>query len=527
MITPIQALQILHRQFRRHPLDVLSMAFSLALGMLLLVLILGAINGFLLRPLAVPEADQLVRVREVQQASNGERNVFSVAPAVWQLWQQESLQTINDIAVATGSSVTLGLNDAPEQRSAALISANFLTVLGVQPALGRGFLTDADLGEGAAEVIISDRLWRERFDASPAVIGQSLLVDGRQRQIVGVMPFAISHPYDAELWLPIALGERLHQRVGNYLYALARLQPGASVQGAQAELSELATRLQAEHAALVDAVAVELTPLREELIGDLRPALWVLGIASALAFVVALLNCATLTGLRALRDRSTTAVRAALGAGRRDLFVDALVRHAGTAVLAATLALLALPPLSGSLLGLAGSASINEFDVAARADFATVSLTLLVAAIAALVLTAVESATLALAIRQPTVLREARMTASRATNRWLQTVTAGQLVASIVVVSGAVLVTQGYLNQVYGDRGFDPDDLWLVDVSLPATRYADTPRRLDYVQQVVERLRATPGVISASAATTTPDEGGSWGAGYLIPGQEPPRWAIT
>jgi len=523
MLNPVQAVSIFRRYARRHPLDLLSMSLSLALGMLLLVLILGAVNGFLLRPLVVPNVEELVRVREVQQAPTGERNVFSVSPAVWQLWEQEQLNSVVDIAVATGTSVTLGLAEAPEQRSAGMISANFLDVLGVHPQLGRSFAADADLGEGgAAQVIIGDSLWHERFDGSPTVIGQQLEIDGQMREIIGVMPYGVSHPYEAEVWLPIALGERLHTRVGNYLYALARLQPGISPEVAQQELSELSARLQVEHATLVDAVAVELNPLREELVGDLRPALMVLGFASTLAFLVALLNCATLTGLRALRDRSTVAVRAALGAGRRQVWGEALVRHLGTSLLAAALALLALGPLSGALLGLAGSSSINEFDVTARADWSTVALTALVTVFAAVVLTVVEAATLALAIRRPTILRETRMTHSRATNRWLQVVTVGQLVASIVVVTGAVLVTQGYFNQVHGDRGFDAQDLWLVDVGLPSSRYPDTTRRLAYVDEVVETLRATPGVISASAASTTPDEGGSWGAAYELPGQTPP-----
>lgn len=247
-----------------------------------------------------------------------------------------------------------------------------------------------------------------------------------------------------------------------------------------------------------------------------------IGIASTLAFMVALLNCATLTGLRALRDRSTVAVRAALGAGHRDIWSEALIRHLGTSVLAAALALLALGPLSGAILGLVGSSSIKEFDVSARADWSTVVLTAGVAVFAAIVLTVVESATLALAVRRPTILRETRMTHSRTTSRLLQAVTVGQLVASIVVVTGAVLVTQGYFNQVHGERGFVAQDLWLVDVGLPSGRYPDTVRRLEYVDRVVGTLRATPGVIGASSATTTPDEGGSWGAAYLLPGQQPP-----
>jgi putative ABC transport system permease protein len=270
-----------------------------------------------------------------------------------------------------------------------------------------------------------------------------------------------------------------------------------------------------------------MTPLREELVGDLRPALQVLAAASALAFLVALLNCATLTGLRALRERPTVAVRAALGAGLANVSAEALVRHLSVSLFAAGLALVALGPLSGPVLGLAGSASINEFDVSPRADLSTIALTMLVALFAAAVLTLVEVATLKRALRQPAMLRETRMTHSRTTGRILKTVTVGQMVASIVVVSAALLVTRGYLDQVYGERGFDPRGLWLVDVSLPNDRFADTPRRLDYVDRVLERLRSTPGVSSAGASTVTPDEAGSWGAAFRLPGQEAPAIGYT
>lgn len=522
MLSARQVLSITQRHVRKRPMDFITMSLSLALGMLLLVLILAAVNGFLFRPLAVPQIEELVRIREVQQADNGDRSVFSVAPAAWQLWQQEELRSFVDIAVATGSSVTLGLSDAPEQREAALISANFLGVLGIQPSLGRGFAADADLGDGADQVLIGDVLWKDRFASDPNVIGRTLHIDGRAREIIGVMPAAMSHPYDAEVWLPIALGERLHTRVGNYLYGLGRLQPGVSPETAEQELSQLVARLEAEHADLVDAVAVELTPLRDELVGDLRPALMVLAAASVLAFLVALLNCTTLAGLRALRDRPTVAVRAALGARHSDVLADAFVRHLGTSLFAAALALIALGPLSGPLLGLAGSSSINEFDVSPRADWSTIGITVLVALVAAAVLTLVEAATMALAVANPTLLRETRMTHSRATGHWLRAVAIGQMVASIMVVTGALLVTENYLDQVHGDRGFIADDLWLVDVTLPASRFADTPARMRYVDQVIERLRATPGVVSAGAATVTPDEGGSWGAAYQLPGQEPP-----
>ena len=522
MFSAHQVLTIAERYLRRHPLDFVAMALSLALGMLLLVLVLAAINGFLLRPLAVPALEELVRVREVRSSPDGQRDVFSVAPAAWNLWQHEQLRTIVDIGVATGSNVTLGLADAPEQHEAALVSANFLPLLGVQPQLGRYFAADADIGAGADEILIGNALWRDEFASDPSVIGRLVHVDGRARKIIGVMPAGISFPYGADVWLPIALGDRLNRPVGNYLFALARLRPGAGLTVAEQELSELTARLHVDNAALVESVAVELTPLREELVGNLRPALKVLAAASALAFLVALVNCATLTGLRALRERPMVAVRAALGARLANLLGEAFVRHLCTALVAGGLSLLALGPLSGPLLGLAGSASINEFDVAPRADASTIVLTAGVALAAAVVLTLVEAAMLALALRKPALLRETRMTHSRATARVLRTVTVGQMVVGIVVVTGAVLVTRAYIEQVHGNRGFAADGLWLVDVSLPSTRFADTPQRLRYVDQVVENLRATPGVAGAGAATVTPDEGGSWGAAYVLPGQEPP-----
>lgn len=512
------AIAVAWRELLRRPVVSLAAWLALALGIALNTAMFSVVSGFLLRPLPVEDIDSVVRVREVARGDGAEQ-VLSMSPVAFDAWRENN-SVFSGMAAATGRAVTLGGSGDAVRLSAAVVTANFFDVLGIAPLHGREFVSGEDQSGTNDVAILSHRVWQARFGGRENAIGRTLVIDDRPVTVVGIMPPGLHHPYEAEIWLPLAFDTLLRSPRGNFLYVPARLRPGIELPAARAELDRMAQVLHAARPELGESNASHLVFLRDELLGTLRPVIFVLLAGSLLVLVLAMLNVINLLLSRTVSERHENAVRVALGARGRDLFLRAFLRHilltAGAWLAGLALCTVLLEPL----LGLSAAASIDEFDAAARLDTVTAAYSFALAVFIALLLALIESFRATVAAPADALGQSRDGSVSSGLRRRLAVLVVLQFAVSFTLAGSAVLVASGYERLVHGDRGYDVADLTLFDLAFAGNRYPDVAQREVFVSQLLDRVRTLPGVSMVGAATVTPDYGGAWGGQFRVPGHE-------
>lgn len=508
----------------RRPAYSLSVLSGMALGLTLLTIVVSAYSAFLWSPLGVADAERLVRVRELKPGGGqGLESTLSVSPAAFHLWRQRELP-FTDMALSTGQELSLTGGDRPERLDAAAISSNLFDVLGVEPMLGRTFAEGEDLAGGDDVVVLSHALWERRYAADARILGRRLELDGVPRTVIGVMPAGFSYPYDAQVWVPAVLGERVEEP-GQWSYnVVARLRPGVSLEEAEARMSAVAAAATAERPDLSHAPGVHLRGFRHELLDGMDELLLVLLTGASFVVAIGAFNAANITLARAVGEQQQDAVRIALGARRRWLYRDALVRTAlisgAAACIALWLARFAALPFSG----LRGLSALDQFATEIRIDAAAVSITL-AAALAAAAFIALASVWL----HGRQTLRNALEGSSKGgsfggrRSPLMSVMAVVQIAMTLVLLLGAALVGGTYGHLMNRERGFDAQDLLLANVSFARERYPDAASKERFLDSVLPEIESIPGVQQASSATTTPALAGSWGAVFTVLHQPPPE----
>lgn len=494
------------RQLQNAPAFSFVAVLTLALGIGANTAIFSVINGVLLRPLPFEQPDRLVRLYQ----SNA--NFPKASWAAGQFFSMREDQTSFE-AVAAWQGANLNLSTAgqdPERIEGAVVSADFLRVLRTNPARGR-FFNDDEFAPGKdAVVVISHGLWQQRFAGDPNILGRSLFISGRPRLVVGVMPETFTFPGKAQIWAPLAPTEENRTRRDLHtLQAFARLKPGVTVEQAQADLKTLTARYAREFPTTDADWSCIGFPMLEDAVAQIRPALMVL-----LASVVALLliACANVTNLllaRAATRQREMSLRAALGASRsqiaRQLLVESLVYFAsggfvgvlvGRSILAT---LLAIAP--------ATIPRLDQVYLDQQVFLFTSAITLLTGLVFGLIPAWTASRT-----DLTTALREGGHGAITGRSYLRDGLVVVQVAATVILLisSGLLLRSFHVLQQV--DAGFSAEQVMTMKVDLPSAKYGtigqtDT-KRVDFVNQVVKRIEALPGVESAAVVTSTPLTGG-------------------
>jgi len=261
------------------------------------------------------------------------------------------------------------------------VGADFFTLLGVQPALGRGFLPEEDRPGADGVVVLSDGLWRRRFGADPSVIGRDVRIDGLPHRVIGVMPWSLTYaPYDEQLWLPIAFTPaQLAEHDEHFLLVLGRLKRGVTMAEAQASLDAVGRTLAQEYPDDNRDRGLAAAPLMEELVRDYRPRLFVLFGAAAFVLLIACANIANLLLARATARARETAIRAAIGAGRGHILRQALAESVLLAVAGGFVVIGGPGHSYGALFGNAGESGnvgqrLTSLDISSRGDYWRVAL---------------------------------------------------------------------------------------------------------------------------------------------------------
>ncbi|HEX2189455.1 MAG TPA: ABC transporter permease [Longimicrobiaceae bacterium] len=517
------------RTLRRSPGFSAVAVLTLALAVGANTAIFSAVSGVLLRPLPFADPDRLVMLWE----ENPEKDwhAVSAAPANLLDWR-EQVPAFQDVAgyAEFADRVTLTGAGEPQALSAAQVTGNFFSVLGVRAEHGRT-LRDEETWAGPEPVaVISRRAWIRSFGADPEVVGRVVQVDGRPVRVVGVVPPGIDLPVEGvDVWLPMAWDPAARQqtwfRRAHWVRPVARLRPGVPLDAADAQLQTVVRRLQAQYPETNRLMGAGMTPLHEFLVGDTRTPLLVLLGAVGLLLLLACANVGNLLLVRATGRQRELAVRSALGAGRRRL-----VRQVATE----SLVLSAVAGGAGLLLGWGGTRVLGALrppELLAEGqialDWRVLVYTLAVTAASGLLFGLVPAAWTS---RAP--LGQGLRAGGRATGlgRNARRVTGALVVAEVAValllVVGAGLLLRSFRELREVEPGFESRGVLAVTLVLPAAEYDTDEKVAAFYGELVRRAGALPGVVDAGAVRKLPLTDPSWSSDFSVAGRGPDEYGV-
>jgi putative ABC transport system permease protein len=526
METLIQDIRYGVRMLAKKPGLTIVTVLTLALGIGANTAIFSVVNAALLRALPYENPDQLVVVWEHNRPRNKARN--SVSPANFLSWCDQNT-VFDGLAALYTSRINLTGVEDPEEVQFQGVTPNFFSLLGVSPAIGRPFAPGD--GEAGAEgvILLSHGLWQRRFGADPNIVGRTILLNGQNQTVVGVMPSSFNLTIkegtltsgQPELWTPMVFTEQHRTPRGRYIAAIGRLKPGVTVEHAQAEMSSIASRLEQHWPDFDTGWGINLVPLKEQQVGSIRMALLVLLGAVGLVLLIACANVANLLLMRAAARRKEIAVRAALGADRwrviRQLLTESVLlagMGGGVGLLLALWGvelLLALAP--SDLVGLAG----------VGLDYRVLGFTLGVSLLTGLVF-GLAPALEASRMNFNETLKEGGKSATtdKRTHRLRHALVVTEIALAIVLLIGSGLLIRSFLGLQAVDPGFNPENLLTVKVSLPASKYPEDHQKILFFRQLLDRVGAVPGVRSASAINFLPYTGPGAATKFTVEGRPAP-----
>jgi predicted permease len=516
------------RTMARTPGFAAAIVLTLALGVGANTAIFSVVNSILLRPLPYAQPDQLVVI--LHDGSN------PVAPANYIDWRNQS-DVFESMGAAEAWSPNLTAVDRAEKVEGLHITSDILPMLGVEPMIGRVFLPEEDEVGREHEAVLSYRLWQRRFSGKPSAIGQPIILDGETYTIIGVMPpgfkFAPFWATKAELWAPLALGDRVGRelgyptkirlsapsRHGNSLRVFARLKPGASLDQARAEMAAITARLEKEYPGTNRNVVVE--SLKEKVVGGIRPALLLLLGAVGFVLLIACANVAHMLLARAATRQKEIAVRAALGATRGRLIQQFLTESLLLAFLGGGAGLLLAMWMLRILVAL-GPSKIPRLETVGL-DGRVLAFMLIVS-----ILTGVACG-IAPGLRGSALdcgesLKDGGRGASDgASGSGLRSLLVGsEFALALVLLVGAALMIRSFIALQSVDPGFNPHNLQTMVVSVTGSEQSDRARRVGFYQQLIRQMEALPGVKSVSAINHLPLAGDLWYQSVWIDGRPIP-----
>jgi predicted permease len=492
------------RRMRAAPVFTLTAIGTLAIAIGANTAVFSVVDAALLRGLPYPNADRVVAAFAVAPFGH-----FVASPPDFTDWRAQTHSFAEMAAFDAYPRTMTGLGE-PRSVPAARVTSGFFSVLGVAPALGRPFTPEESKVGNTTFVIISHALWRQKFGERRDVIGRPLELDGRRFTIVGVMPGGFRYPARTDLWTPLAFSseELATQRGAHYLEVLALLKPGVSVAAADADLASVAGRLAQLYPATNKNYSAGIQPLREYLVGSTpRRALLILLAAVTLVAIIACVNVANLVLARGTARRRELAVRVALGAAPRDLLYMALTESVMLALFGGALGLVVAIALSGALDALRPEAlrQVGELRMSGAAGLFTFALSLVVGIAFGLLpgLRASRGAGVHAALQGG---GRSDM-GDRTLGRVRSMLVSAELALALILLSGAGLLIKSFTRLHQVDAGFDARNVAVFSVSLPDARYHESPRVATAFQQIVERMRAIPGVEVAGAMSMLPMDG--------------------
>jgi putative ABC transport system permease protein len=511
------------RRLLKSPAFTAMAVATLALGIGANAAIFSVVEAVLLRPLPYPEAGRLLTVWQDWSRRDGPQTEW-FSPGNFLDWRRDAT-TLDGMAAFADWQPTRTGSGGAERLTGGAVTHGFFDVLGTPPALGRAFSEAEDLPGGERVVVLSHATWRDRFGAAEDVVGETLQLDGEAHEVIGVLPEGFSFPLLAgtDVFRALRIDPADAPRDLVFLRVVARLAPGASLEQARTDLGTVAARLAAEYPESNTGVGAHVVPLRDQLVGDLRPALLALLGAVGLVLLIACVNLTTLLLVRAQGRRRERAVRRALGAGRTRLAAGVLVESLLVAAAGAVAGVVAAGWIVAGLRALAPIPLPAMFEPTVDGGVLLFAAALALAAAAASglvpALGAGERGGLMSALREG----GAGAGTGRRDRRTRSLLAAGQVALAFTLVVGAGLLLRSFVELQRVDPGFEPSGLLTFRVIVPDAGYPERADVAAFYARYLERLGALPGVESASMVSWMPMSGADTDVTFVVEGEPPPE----
>jgi putative ABC transport system permease protein len=508
----LQDIRYSSRVLRKSPGFTFVAIVALALGIGATTAIFSVVYAVALRPLPFKEPDQLVKVWGKFERDGIPKNWIS-EPELYDL--RDQTQSFEDFAAIQTFGVNLEGNDSPERVSTAFVNAAFFPLLRVQPSIGRTFTNEEDQAGANRVALISDGLWKRRFAADQGIVDGTIVLNGQNYTVLGVMPPGFNFPDEVDLWVPIGFDKANPTSRGNHgLEVLARINKGVSPGQAAGEISSLANVLAEKYPRNYSpegGFSFYIVPLHEEIVGNVKPMLILLIIAVAFVLLIACANVANMLLARAAAREKEVAIRAALGAGRARLIRQLLTESILLAIVGGTLGVLL------AYLGVKLFVAFGPQDIPRLKEIGVDVLVLAFSLLITIVTGIIFGLAPALHISKPDLnnsLKEGGRgsTGSRHLVRNLLVVAEVSFALMLLIMAG--LTIKSFQRLLNINLGFRTENVLTMRLSLPQARY--TPEQVGpFYQQLLDKIRALPGVESAGAVSILPLSG-SYSSGTTL-----------
>jgi putative ABC transport system permease protein len=505
----LQDLRFALRLLVKNPGFALMAAIIMALGIGANTAIFSIVNKVLLEPLPFRDADRIVQIWHTPpQSSFPGMTTFAISPANFLDWQKEN-HVFDKMALYSGAHFDITGTGKPEAITSGIVSPDFFTALGVEPIHGRLFRPEENNPGQNHEVILSYNFWQTHYGTDPGAVGKTINLDGEPYTVIGVMGPAMNKPGFAQMWVPLDLtpAEAAVRNNHNFL-ALGRLKPGVTLEQAQSEMNTISQRLEQAYPADDKGWGAVLHPLRDETIGDVRPALLMLLGAVAFVLLIACANVANLLLARTFSRRKEIAIRTAMGARRPRIIQQLLGESVLISLIGGALGLVAahfgiqlLLKLFAGQLPQLGEIGLS-FPVLAFTFGLSIVTGFLAGLIPALSMTRGDFNE---ALKQGLGRTDATSGSSVARSALVVV----EVALSLVLLIGAGLMIRSLQKMQAIDPGFDQRNVLTMNVQVSRKLFADATQESQFFDQVLDRVRTLPGVESAGAIDNLPLNGGS------------------
>jgi putative ABC transport system permease protein len=500
----LQDLRYTFRTFAKTPVFALTALLTLALGTGVNTAIFSVVNAVVLRPLPFPQPERLVRIWEMNQKLNIQ---FFSTSVLNYLSFKEQAKSFEAIGAYGGANVNITGTGEPERLAGGTLTSSMFDVVKIPPIAGRGFRPEEETPGRGRVAILSERIWKRRFAGDPHVVGRSIELNGVGFEVVGILPDAFRLPSTAEIWLPMTIDPAQENRGNHVISTVARLQPGATFAQAVSDLKTIAAGLARTFPESNEGWSVRVVTFYDWIVpSEIRTALTILLGAVGLVLLIACANVANLMLARAAGRSREIAMRITLGAGR-----SRLVRQ----LLTENLALGIMGGLAGTLLAFLAVAGLKRILPPSVPRVSEIGLDGIVLSFA-LFISIFSGVLFGLvpiwhATRRDLaeLLKEGGRTSTSSRPVLRNTLVILEVALGTVLVIGASLMVRSFINLHHVQLGFNPDRLLTAQISLPRGKY-QPPAAAAFYQDLLDRLKSTPGVNGAAISSGIPFGAGDY-----------------
>ena len=521
METLLQDIRYGWRMLRNTPGFSVIAVIALAIGIASTTAIFSVVDEVLLHPLPYPDSGRIVSVSQRLRSTGADA---SASPANYLDWVAQN-HVFSYMAASRGMQGNLTGGERPERVRFAFTSSNFFPLFGVAPLLGRGLLPE-DAKAGSEHVaVLSYGFWKRRFGSDLSLVGRNITLNGEPYTVVGVMPANFAPDDYEELWLPSPWDVPPYPltpqkdprplRDSNYFDVCARLKPGVTLEQANAEMDAIARHLEKQYPDANTDVGIRVVRMQDNLVGDIRPVLFILLAAVVFVLLIGCANVANLLLARATDRAREVSIRTALGAGRLRLVRQLLTESVLLALIAGVAGIVLAWWTVPALLALSPPDISNFKQIGLNPEVLGFSV---IVSVLSGILFGLAPAFHASRTNLNESLKEGERGSTSSRGRTRSALVVAEVGLSLLLLIGAGLMVKSFVRLMNVDPGFDPDHLLVFSVGLPPS---STPEQQDgFYRQVESRLQTVPGVQSVGAVSRLPLAGGNSDRGFMIPGSD-------